>query len=91
VGTALFADISVFMLLTEALERTPDACRSVGFLTRQMNQTYGALIAEVEARGGSVLGLACDALTHLYLCVTIKNPEYLLTCLDHCNILLILD
>src|SRR5262245_5356452 len=62
-GTALFADISGFTPLTEALDRTLGARRGAEALTQQINQVYDALIAEVDRFGGSVLGFAGDAIT----------------------------
>src|SRR5690349_21473225 len=47
-GAALFADISGFTPLTEALDRALGHRRGAEELTRQLNQAYTALIAEVE-------------------------------------------
>lgn len=63
VGAALFADISGFTPLTEALVRALGAQRGAEELPRQLNQVYDALIAEVDRFGGSVLGFAGDAIT----------------------------
>lgn len=62
-GAALFADISGFTPLTEALTRALGPRRGVEELTAQINRVYDALIAEVEAYGGSVVGFAGDAIT----------------------------
>jgi adenylate cyclase len=62
-GTALFADISSFTPLTEALDRALGARRGAEELTRQINAVYDALIAEVDRYGGSVIGFAGDAIT----------------------------
>lgn len=62
-GAALFADISGFTPLTEALVRTLGARRGTEELTRCLNEVYDALIAEVDRRGGSVVGFAGDAMT----------------------------
>jgi adenylate cyclase len=62
-GTVLFADISGFTLLTEALARLLGPRRGAEELTRQLNLVYDALIAEVHHYGGSVLGFAGDAIT----------------------------
>jgi adenylate cyclase len=62
-GTALFADISGFTPLTEALARELGPRRGVDELSQQINAVYDALIAEVERFGGSVTGFAGDAIT----------------------------
>ncbi len=62
-GAALFADISGFTPLTEALTRTLGPRRGAEELTRQLNWVYDALIAEVSRYGGSVIGFAGDAIT----------------------------
>ncbi|MCP4544619.1 MAG: tetratricopeptide repeat protein [Chloroflexi bacterium] len=62
-GTALFADISGFTPLTEALTRSMGPGRGAEELTRQLNQVYDALIIEVDRYGGSVIGFAGDAIT----------------------------
>ncbi len=61
-GAALFADISGFTPLTEALDRALGPRRGAEALTRQLNQIYAALIAEVERYGGSVIGFAGDSI-----------------------------
>ncbi len=62
-GTALFADISGFTPLTEALTRTLGPRQGVEELTRQLNRVYDALIAEVDHYHGSVIGFSGDAIT----------------------------
>jgi len=62
-GAALFADISGFTRLTEALAQTLGPRRGAEVLTRQLDSVYDALIAEVERSGGSVIGFAGDAIT----------------------------
>ena len=62
-GAALFADISGFTPLTEALTRTLGPHRGAEELTHQLNRVYDALIAEVNRYGGSVIGFAGDAIT----------------------------
>jgi len=62
-GAALFADISGFTPLTEALERELGPQRGAEELTRQLNRVYDALIAEVHRYGGSVIGFGGDAIT----------------------------
>src|SRR5437899_1097746 len=62
-GTALFADISGFTPLTEALARTLGARRGAEELTVHLNSVYQALIEEVHGYGGSVIAFAGDAIT----------------------------
>lgn len=63
VGAALFADISGFTPLTEALVLALGPQRGAEELPRQLNLVYDALIAEVHRYGGSVMGFAGDAIT----------------------------
>ncbi len=62
-GAALFADISGFTPLTEALVRALGAQRGAEELPRQLNTVYNALIAETDRYGGSVIGFSGDAIT----------------------------
>lgn len=62
-GTALFADISGFTPLTEALARELGPQRGAEELTRYLNQVYDVLIAQVDFYGGSVIGFSGDAIT----------------------------
>ncbi len=62
-GAALFADISGFTPLTEALTKALGPRRGIEELTRQLNLVYDALIAQVDSYGGSVLGFSGDAIT----------------------------
>src|SRR5690349_3227007 len=62
-GAALFADISGFTPLTEALARTLGAREGADALTRQLNRVYDALIDAVDMAGGSVIGFSGDAIT----------------------------
>ena len=62
-GTVLFADISGFTPLTEALVRTLGPRRGAEELARQLNEVYDALITEVDRYGGSVIGFGGDAIT----------------------------
>ena len=62
-GTALFADISGFTPLTEALVRALGPQRGAEELPRQLNLIYDALIAEVDCYRGSVIGFSGDAIT----------------------------
>ena len=63
VGAALFADISGFTPLTEALRLALGPRQGSEALSDQLNRTYTALIAQVNAYRGSVLGFAGDAIT----------------------------
>ncbi len=62
-GAALFADISGFTALMEALSRALGPRRGAEELTRCLNDVYDALIAEIHRYGGSVIGFAGDAMT----------------------------
>ncbi len=62
-GAALFADISGFTPLTEALVKALGPRRGVDELTRQLNRVYEALIGEVHRYRGSVLTFSGDAIT----------------------------
>jgi len=62
-GAALFADISGFTPLTEALTLELGPQRGTEELSRQINAVYERLIAEVENYGGSVLSFAGDSIT----------------------------
>jgi class 3 adenylate cyclase len=62
-GAALFADISGFTPLTEALARMLGPRQGADALTRQLNRVYDALIDAVDAAGGSVIGFSGDAMT----------------------------
>ena len=61
-GAALFADISGFTPLTEALVHEFGPRRGADELTRQLNQIYDALITEVHRYGGSVISFGGDAI-----------------------------
>jgi class 3 adenylate cyclase len=63
VDAALFADISGFTPLTEALHRALGARAGSEALSDTLNRIYGALIAQVDAFRGSVIGFAGDAIT----------------------------
>lgn len=62
-GTALFADISGFTPLTEALTRVLGPRRGVEELTGHLNRVYDALVGKVHAYGGSIIHFAGDAIT----------------------------
>ena len=62
-GAVLFADISGFTPLTEALRLALGPRQGSEALSDQINTTYDALIAQVDAYRGSVIGFAGDAIT----------------------------
>src|SRR6266498_632178 len=62
-GAALFADISGFTPLTEALVSALGPQRGAEELTLWLNQIYDALITEIEKYRGSVIGFSGDAIT----------------------------
>ncbi len=62
-GAALFADISGFTPLTEALTRALGLRRGAEELPIYLNKVYDALISQVDHFGGSVIGFAGDAIT----------------------------
>jgi predicted ATPase/class 3 adenylate cyclase len=62
-GAALFADISGFTPLTEALLKEYGPRRGPEELTQQLNQIYDALVSEVHQYRGSVLAFSGDAIT----------------------------
>lgn len=63
IGSALFADISGFTALTEALKNATGARRGAEELTHYLDTIYTTLIDEVERYGGSVLVFAGDSIT----------------------------
>ena len=62
-GAALFADISGFTALTEALRNTLGPRRGAEELTRRMEAVYSTLIGEIERHGGSVISFAGDSMS----------------------------
>jgi len=62
-GAALFADVSGFTPLTEALAGELGPQRGAEELTQHLNRIYGALIDEAHRYGGSVISFSGDALT----------------------------
>jgi class 3 adenylate cyclase/Tfp pilus assembly protein PilF len=62
-GAAMFADISGFTLLAEALAQQLGPQRGAEELTNQLNRVFGALIAEVHRYGGCAIGFSGDAIT----------------------------
>src|SRR5919197_3470868 len=62
-GAALFADISGFTPLTEALVQALGPQRGSEELTRWLNDIYDAQLFEVEGYRGSVISFSGDAIT----------------------------
>jgi class 3 adenylate cyclase/tetratricopeptide (TPR) repeat protein len=62
-GAVLFADISGFTPLTEMLSQKLGPQRGAEEVTHQLNNIYGALIAQVDAYSGSVISFSGDAIT----------------------------
>src|SRR6266498_3271053 len=61
-GSALFADISGFTALTEALRNALGPRRGAEELTRRIEAVYSALITQIERFGGSVIDFAGDSM-----------------------------
>jgi predicted ATPase/class 3 adenylate cyclase len=62
-GAALFADLSGFTRLTDALVSELGSQRGAEAVSRQLDQIYGALIAEVDHYRGSVIAFSGDSIT----------------------------
>jgi predicted ATPase/class 3 adenylate cyclase len=62
-GAAMFADITGFTPLAEALAQNLGARHGAEALTALLNQVYSALITQLERFGGSVVGFSGDAIT----------------------------
>ncbi len=62
-GSALFADISGFTPLTEALTRAFGQARGPEELVETLDRVYDALLGEVHRFGGSVIGFSGDGVT----------------------------
>ena len=62
-GSALFADVSGFTPLTEALVNELGPQRGAEELTGYLNEVYDALIEELHHWGGSAIAFAGDAVT----------------------------
>jgi adenylate cyclase len=62
-GAALFADVSGFTPLTEALVESLGPQRGAEELSHWLNLIYDALIAEIERYRGSVITFSGDAIT----------------------------
>ena len=62
-GAALFADVSGFTPLTDALVKELGHQRGVEELVRQLNRVFSVLVTEVHAYHGSVTSFGGDAIT----------------------------
>jgi GAF domain-containing protein len=62
-GAALFADISGFTSLTEALAQEIGLQRGAEEVIRHLNRVFSVLITEVHRFGGCVIGFSGDAIT----------------------------
>jgi len=62
-GACLFADISGFTPLTEALRKSLQPRQGAEVLNAIINSVFEALISQVHQQGGDVLGFAGDAFT----------------------------
>ena len=62
-GAALFADISGFTPLTEALASELGSQRASEVLTGHLNRVFHAVIAELDRYGGDVIYFSGDAIT----------------------------
>jgi class 3 adenylate cyclase len=62
-GAALFADISGFTPLTEALANELGSQRASEVLTGHLNRVFHAVIAELDRYGGEVIYFSGDAIT----------------------------
>src|SRR4051812_20175158 len=62
-GAGMFADIAGFTRLTETLASELGGHRASEELTAHLNRVFHALIAEVDAYGGSVIYFSGDAIT----------------------------
>lgn len=79
-GAALFADLVGFTPLAHQLTRQLGVRRGVEELARRIDALYDALVGAIEARGGSVIGFAGDALTCWFDAVEPDAPARALTC-----------
>ena len=62
-GVCLFADISGFTPLTEALQRSLGPQQGAEKLVVTLNTVFDRLVSHVQRRGGDVIGFAGDAFT----------------------------
>ena len=76
-GAALFADISGFTPLTEALVKALGARRGAEELTLWLNKIYDALITVIDSYRGSVMSFSGDAVTCWFDDQGIENLESL--------------
>jgi len=63
IGASLFADISGFTVLTEALANELGSRRASEALTGHLNRVFHAVIAELDRFGGEVIYFSGDAIT----------------------------
>jgi len=73
-GAALFADISGFTPLTEALVLALGPQRGAEELTGWLNKIYDALVKQIESYHGSVISFSGDAMTCWF---DDQAPEYI--------------
>jgi hypothetical protein len=62
-GAAMFADVTGFTPLAEALTQDLGPRHGAEELTALLNQVYSALITQIERFGGTVVGFSGDAIT----------------------------
>ncbi len=79
-GSALFADISGFTPLTEALRTALGARLGAEELTSHINAVYDALVAEVEIYAGSVISFAGDSMLCWFDAAQGDSASRALTC-----------
>ena len=74
-GTALFADVSGFTVMAEALRRTMGERDGAEVLMRHMDTLFETLIQIVHDYGGSVVGFSGDAITCWFYSQHHGNPR----------------
>ena len=79
-GSALFADISGFTPLTEALQNSLGSRRGTEQLTHYLDMVYTTLIAELEKQSGSVIGFAGDSIICWFDDAQGAAPSRAITC-----------
>jgi adenylate cyclase len=62
-GAVMFADISGFTPLTEAVMRRYGARRGGEEFTNRLNAVYTSMVQQIDRYGGSIIGFAGDAMT----------------------------
>src|SRR3954451_5325860 len=62
-GAVMFADVTGFTPLAEALAQNLGSRQGAEELTTLLNRVYSALITQIEQFGGSVVGFSGDAIT----------------------------